>query len=156
MILFQLQGSSVTKSVVYKATVTRIDNNQQKTYIGLTENTFKTRYTDHTASFRHQQKRHSTALSNYIWTLKEQQIQHDISWKIIAKAAPYSTTSKTCQLCLEEKYNILHNNDTEQLNKRDEILSTCRHRKKHLLHNFTPPQNTMFTISILHLYVLST
>ena len=48
-----LNGNCLQSSVVYQATVTWNDNNTAETYIGLTENDFKTRYRNHTASFRH-------------------------------------------------------------------------------------------------------
>ena len=35
-----------TSSLIYQATVTRHDNNKEESYIGLTDNTFKTRLTD--------------------------------------------------------------------------------------------------------------
>ena len=37
-----------TSSLIYQATVTRHDNNKEESYIGLTDNTFKTRYNGHT------------------------------------------------------------------------------------------------------------
>ena len=61
-----LDGQCQTESIIYQATVTRHDNNKEETYVGLTENTFKTRYNGHTCSFRDKSKRYSTALSNYI------------------------------------------------------------------------------------------
>ncbi|CAH3035607.1 unnamed protein product, partial [Pocillopora meandrina] len=48
-----LDGNCLQPSVIYQATVTRKDNNTTETYIGLTENDFKTRYRNHTPSFRH-------------------------------------------------------------------------------------------------------
>ena len=36
-----LDGQCQTKSIIYQATVTRHDNNKEETYVGLTENTFK-------------------------------------------------------------------------------------------------------------------
>ena len=50
-----------TEGVVYQATVTRHDSNKEETYIGLTENTFKIHYNQHTHSFRHDQYRNQTA-----------------------------------------------------------------------------------------------
>ena len=55
-----LEGNCLQSSVIYQATVTRNDNNTTETYIGLTENDFKTRYRNHTASFRHSKHRNST------------------------------------------------------------------------------------------------
>lgn len=43
-----LDGICLVSSIVYQATVTRQDNNNEEIYIGLTENIFKTRYCGHT------------------------------------------------------------------------------------------------------------
>ena len=45
-----LDGKCLTKCVVYKATVTETTSNNQETYIGLTENEFKTRFNLHKSS----------------------------------------------------------------------------------------------------------
>ena len=70
-----------TSSLIYQATVTRHDNNKEESYIGLTDNTFKTRYNGHTSSFRNEQYRNATTLSNYIWTLKDKNINYSLSGK---------------------------------------------------------------------------
>ena len=61
-----LDGNCLQPSVVYQATVKRKDNNTRETYIGLTENDFKTRYRNHTASLRHAKHRNSTELCKHI------------------------------------------------------------------------------------------
>ena len=81
-----LDGKCLQKSVVYQATVQRKDTNIRETYVGLTENEFKTRYRNHTASFRNNLSRNSTELSKYVWFLKNKEIDNDITWKIIACA----------------------------------------------------------------------
>ena len=48
-----LNGNCLQSSVIYQATVKRHNTNTSETYIGLTENDFKTRYRNHIASFRH-------------------------------------------------------------------------------------------------------
>ena len=74
-----LDGNCLQSSVIYQATVTRKDHNTTETYIGLTENDFKTRYRNHTTSFRHAKHRNSTELSKHIWNLKDNNIEHFIS-----------------------------------------------------------------------------
>ena len=66
-----LNGNCLQSSLIYRATVTRKDNRTTETYIGLTENDFKTRYRNHTTSFQYTKHRNSTELSTLIWTLKE-------------------------------------------------------------------------------------
>ena len=45
-----MNGKCLVKSLVYQATVTTDDNRPSQTYVGLTENTFKTRFNNHKAS----------------------------------------------------------------------------------------------------------
>ena len=63
-----VENNCLKNNVVYKATVQYEDKEQH--YIGMTENSFKTRYTLHKPSFKHSTKRKQTELSNLIWTLK--------------------------------------------------------------------------------------
>ena len=130
-----LNGNCLQSSVIYQATVTRRDNDTTETYIGLTENEFKTRYRNHTASFRHAKHRNSTELSKYIWTLKDNNIDHSISWRILSKKPSYSSSNKRCSLCLKEKTLIICHPELSTLNKRNELVSSCRHRNKTLLCN---------------------
>ena len=130
-----LDGNCLQSSIIYQATVTRTDNNTSETYVGLTENNFKTRYRNHIASFRHVRSRNSTELSKHIWTLKDNNVTHTISWKVLAKAKPYNSANKRCNLCLKEKFTIICHPEYSTLNKRNELVSSCRHRNKALLHN---------------------
>ena len=128
-----LNNNCLTKSIVYQATVKQENNQEEQTYVGLTENTFKTRYTEHKASFNHINKRHATTLSEHIWSLKDKNIQYNIKWKILTKAKAYNPNSKKCNLCLTEKYIITTQPSKSTLNKRNELASSCRHRRKYLL-----------------------
>ena len=64
-----LAGNCLKQSVVYQATVATEDNRPDQTYVGLTENSFKTRFTNHKASFNHLSKKLNTELSKHIWNL---------------------------------------------------------------------------------------
>ena len=61
-----LAGHCLAKSVVYQATVTTNDDKPPQTYVGLTENSFKTRFTNHKATLKSYEKRNPTELSKYI------------------------------------------------------------------------------------------
>ena len=130
-----IAGKCLTKSVVYQATVTREDNNKMETYIGHTENTFKTRHNGHKSSFNNKQYRNATALSQYVWKLKDSNTSYSIHWKILKKCKAYSTASKRCNLCITEKYFIICRPDLGTLNSRNELTTPCRHRTKYLLCN---------------------
>lgn len=125
-----LKGLCLTKEVVYQATVTTAESTE--TYVGLTATEFKTRWRNHQMSFRHESKKNDTELSKHLWQLKDQKKNFAISWKILAKAKPYSNLTKRCNLCNTEKFYILYKPDMATLNKRNELVSTCRHKRKFL------------------------
>ena len=58
-----------------------------------------------------------------------------ISWRIISSSSSYNSSSKRCNLCLKEKFLIICRPDLSSLNKRNELVSSCRHRNKALLRN---------------------
>lgn len=134
-----MSGNCLSQNIIYQATVEREDNRPAETYIGLTASTFKTRYSNHTASFNHANKRTSTELSKYIWELKSSNIQYNIKWRTVLHASPYSNTTKRCNLCLWEKFFIIYHPTMATLNSRNELVSACRHSNKFLLKNFKPP-----------------
>ena len=127
-----LSGHCLTKSIVYKAEVTD-EEDQTSTYIGLSSNAFKERYNNHMNSFKHQKLKDSTALSAHIRNLKGQNKMFSLKWSILTTAKAYDQNSGICHLCLMEKTFILTSTDKNPLNKRSELLGTCRHRRKFLL-----------------------
>ena len=59
----------------------------------------------------------------------------EITWKILARAQPYSPISGVCGLCTQEKWYILFQPELASLNKREEIAGHCFHRDLALLKN---------------------
>ena len=94
---------------------------------------FKNRLYEHNSSFKNEAQRHKTTLSDHIWKLKNQGEPHTVSWWVIDRGKAFNPTTKTCDLCLREKYHIMFNPHTATLNDRREIFATCRHRTKLLL-----------------------
>ena len=123
-----LDGKCLTESIVYKATVSA-PSTSDKVYYGLTANTFKTRYGGHKRSFR-ERGYNPTALSIYVWELKDRGLPFSIRWEIAHKATPYQCGSRKCDLCIFEKTAIALADHESLLNKRSEIVSGCRHRAK--------------------------
>ena len=130
-----MNGNCLAKSLVCQATVTTDDNRPSQTYVGLTENTFKTRFNNHKASFNSYQKRNSTELNKYVWDLKRENVDYSVRWKILKRAKSYNCASNRCNLCLWEKYYIICKPELATLNKRIELVSSCRHARKFLLLN---------------------
>ena len=121
--------------IVYKAKVTA-EGTEEKTYIGSTERTFKKRFYEHTSDIKNKNYRNNTALSTYVWELKEQGKTPTIKWSIVKKCNVYKAGQRQCDLCLQEKREILKNNkNPECLNVRSELMCKCRHKYKWLLLN---------------------
>ena len=126
-----LEGECLKSSIVYKATVSAAGK-PDMTYFGLTEGPFKLRYSNHKQSFKpsNEDRRHETRLSTYMWELKEANTPGNIKWEVARKSTPYKCGSRYCDLCTSEKLAILLADSSNLLNKRSEIISTCRHRTK--------------------------
>ena len=123
-----VDGKCLTKSVIYSATV-KPDNSPSMSYIGLTGGTFKDRFNGHTNTFR-QRNTHMSTLSSHVWDLEDKGTNYEIKWKIMKKAMLYRPGASYCDLCVSEKVQILLADPRSSLNKRTEILETCRHRHR--------------------------
>ena len=130
-----LDNNCLSTSVIYNAQVITDEDTTGKNYIGLTEGTFKQRYTQHKLSFRNRKYTNSTELSKHIWKLNDAKKNYAINWSITTSASPYSNISKRCNLCLTEKLFILKADKASLLNKRSELISKCRHENKFYLAN---------------------
>ena len=130
-----LDGHCLSKNVFYEATVTSpdIENYGEKLYKGVTATTWKERYRNHIKSFTHEKHGKETELSKEIWRIKRMNKRYNIRWRLIKQYPAYNPITKRCILCLQEKIGILENDGPNQLNKRSEIVGTCRHRHKHML-----------------------
>jgi hypothetical protein len=102
----------------------------------MTSTTFKKRFANHKTSFENPDKRNSTELSKYIWQLKKEKRRFSIKWTILKQTPSYRSGAKNCDLCLQEKLHILKGDKTKLLNKRCELFSKCRHRKRFLAGKF--------------------
>ena len=145
--------------MIYQATVATEDNRPAETYVDLTENSFKTRYSNHKPSFGDPNKRLSTELSKHIWHLKDAKIGFSLTWKILKQAAPFNPASNRCNLCLWEKDFIICRADPASLNERNELVTSCRHALKFLLSSFTssvgkPPKDGTNLLDLMEIFSL--
>ena len=135
-----VEEQCLTEGVVYSGTIIAKDNNY--TYYGSTGNTFKERYSNHKQDLKNITKQ-GTALSNKFWELKNNPKEEPtIKWQIIHRCHTLKAGMPVCDVCLTEKTRILLQHegpepkppyDTIFLNKRLEIYSKCRHRRKFTL-----------------------
>ena len=126
-------GNCLKSSVVYQATITTEDNMPVKAYVGLTETPFKIKFANYKSSFNHPNKRLSTELSKHVWCLKEAGLKSKITWNFFKQTSPYNLVSSRCNLCLCEKYFLICIPELANLNKRNELGTSCRHANKFLL-----------------------
>ena len=133
-----LNNKCLTSNIVYKADI--ITNNTEtnkKSYIGISETEFKTRYRNHQKSFNHRKYSKDTELSKYIWDLKDSNVDFNIQWSILKSTTSYTPATKTCNLCLSEKLLICTFKDKKNLiNKRLDLVSKCRHETKFIIRNY--------------------
>ena len=118
-----LDGNCLQCSVVYKAQVTQTDTNENESYIGMTGDTFKSRYLNHMKSIRNPKYKHETSLSSYVWKLKENGTNFKISWKVIDRGTVFNPTTNRCNLCLKEKYHLFFNPDNCKINDRNKFFN---------------------------------
>ena len=117
-----LNGNCFKKCFAYKVEVTT--DQSFKIYFGASEGEFKSRYNNHTLSFRNKHHANDTELSNHLGELKNANINFSVIWSIAACASPYRCDTRKCDLCLTEKYIIARADQKYLLNKRTEITET--------------------------------
>ena len=95
---------------------------------------FKLRHSNHNTSFSNSNHRKDTSLSAHVWDCKDSgKNTFQFKWSVVKQTHGYNRVSKTCDLCLNEKLEILNFKDRDKLlNKRSELISKCRHFNKYL------------------------
>ena len=127
-----VENKCMQDGVVYQATIKRGDN-KVDTYIGLSATPFKDRWRNHKSNFKTRNPKNTTGLSKYIWNLQDQNIQYEISWKIVSRAKPFNHVTNVCNHCTRETYFIIFKPDMASLNKQTEIAGPCVHKHSKLL-----------------------
>ena len=132
-----LDNKCLTSSVIYNAQVTT--KYATKNYIGLTEGTFKQRFSQHKATFKHRKYTNGTELSKYIWKLRDNNQEFNIKWTIISRARPYNNISKRCDLCIRET--------------NDHYCKPRQNRKQKIRTDFqVPPRKQVFIYNLIGLF----
>ena len=119
-------------SVMYQATLVE-QGKPDETYVGVSYPSWKLRYNNHTASFRHKAKKGESGLAGHIWHLKDQGRDYTLRWRALARLPSYNPSTNSCRLCLREKFTIMFKPELSSLNQKDEFFSHCRHKLAKLL-----------------------
>ena len=127
-----MNGLCNLNHVVYQGIIYLKENiKDKKTYIRISSTKWKIRYTNYKFSFFHEHLKHQTALSKHFWSLKNKGLTPEIQWSILKKSNTPKCFDSRCNLCLEEKIQIMIYPDPEKLlNKKCELIARCRHRNK--------------------------
>ena len=130
-----LHGKCNSKCIIYQAVVKESNSDRKATYIGLTANEFKKRLYNHRQTFKNQNLASSCKLAQHVWSLKNKNIEYEISWNLISKSTTFNPISNVCNLCTLEKYYILYHPDMATINRRTELVTNCHHKSAMLLDN---------------------
>ena len=122
-------GACRVNNIRHKATVTT-KLSDTRVYIGMSENTFKTRFNNHRVSFKHQEHSQNTVLSKYIWDLKDSNADFSVGWSIVTRASFYRGNNLTLQFMPDWKALRCIRERSTLLNKRSELITKCRHENK--------------------------
>ena len=129
-------GTCLDTDVLYEAELTSsLRNYGKKYYKGICSTEWKVRYGNHKKAFRHEKYMKETELSKEVWRIKKKGGNFDIKWSKIGNHASYKPEIGKCNLCQQEKLAIALHDGNNLLNKRNEIVSRCRHRSKYKLEN---------------------
>ena len=127
-----VNGECLATGSLYEAKLAaNIPGYVEKNYKGIADTALKQRIKNHQKSFNKIEYKSDTALSLEYWNIKDKGGIPEVKWKILRKCFSYNPQSKRCVLCLSEKLEILENLGAHQLNKRNEIVSKCRHQTKY-------------------------
>ena len=130
-----LQNQCLTPKIIYRTDIEYNINSETKLCFALTEKPSKERFWKLGRDFKHKAYSKSIKLSKYIWDLKEAGINPIVKWSIVEKIS-CNTKISYCKLGVLEKLYIIDFIDVIRLlNKRNELISGCKHQKKVLLKN---------------------
>ena len=85
-------------------------------------------------------------LSKHVWKLKLNNKQFNINWSILSRANSIKPGRNICNLCLEEKLQILPCcNSNSNLNKRSELFTKCVHARRFYAGRFKRTRASKYT-----------
>ena len=129
-----LPGACTRPNLLYEGAISSdLNGYGEKKYKGISEPPFKGRFGNHKKSFTHRKYSNETSLSKEVWRIKDLGGTYSIKWKPIKQYRTFNPSIGRCALCMSEKLEILQEKGPNLLNKKSEIVSTCRHRLKYML-----------------------
>ena len=120
------------KNIVYQGIMFPKENiKNKKTCIRISLTRWKLRFNNHLYSLSHHCLKNQTALSKHFWKLKSKGLTPEIQWRILKRSNTPSCFDGRCNLCPEEKIQImLYPDPGNLLNQRCDLIARCRHENK--------------------------
>ena len=132
-----LPNSCQTKCIIYQANSDcNIAGYKQKCYFGSGETACKDLFGNHKKSFNHAKYKNYTKLSKNFGKSKSAIAHQNLHVELSEYVVLTTQTVSAAFLCLNEKYEIATYKGDNLLNKRTEIIKTCRHRSMYKLANW--------------------
>ena len=93
------------ENIIYKCIVS-LSGHPDKVCLGTAEGDFlKKGYYNHISSFKNETQMNKTNLAKYAWEQKQRHnITPTLKWYIIKSVPSYCNVTKSCMLCLHEKF----------------------------------------------------
>lgn len=128
------EDACLDKDVRYTAELSSdLPNYGTKEYKGICSTEWKSRFGNHKKSFNNETYEKDSELSKEVWRIKRKGGNFSIKWSKDGNYSSYKPETKKCSLCANEKLAIARYEGNNLLNRRNEIISRCRHRLKYKL-----------------------
>ena len=99
-----LPGQCKTKNAIYQSKVAS-PGLPNKFYRGQAMD-FKNRYNSHKGAIEKENSDQATALSNYVWKLKQENRQYSLSWEILGRTPPKDQDLQDVPFVLKRKLTL--------------------------------------------------
>ena len=97
-----LHGQCLTESIIYQANITANTPGITKTFLGVSETTFKVCNSNNKKMFTKPRHKNDTDLSKAYGKVKQENRIPRIKWKVLRKCHAYNQKKRQCILCLNE------------------------------------------------------
>ena len=133
-----MEGQCMVSDIIYRAEVVKEGDQRGNghVYTGMASGDFKRRFYNHKASFTDEQKEKNSELAKYVWLLKRKQKAFRVYFKTIKFTKTYQRETGHCQMCIQEKIEILKSlreSGSKCLNRRQEIVRNYINKYKYPL-----------------------
>ena len=109
-----MNGLYNLENVVYQGIIYPKENvKNTKTYIEISSTNWKLGFNNYNHSFSHERLKNQMAISKHFWNLKNKGLTPEIQWGMLKKSNTPKCFDSRCNLCLEEKIQIMLYPDPE-------------------------------------------